>query len=170
MIHHISLPAADPRHAAEVLAELWRGTALPFPPSPGSYIVIPGDAYGTAIEVYPLGNGTIPEGRGREAQRREGVASSPRPSSTGTHAALSVPVDEERVREIAGREGWRVERFSRGGAFEVLEFWIEGRLLLELLTPELVPRYLDFMMPRKYAAIFGVGMPQDAPRPELRAA
>ena len=167
MIHHISLSAADPQHVAAVLAELWRGAALPFPPSPGSYIVIPGDAYGTAIEVYPLGNEASAEGRGREARTRASVTSSPR---AATHAALSVPVGEERVREIAGREGWRVERFSRGGAFEVLEFWVEGRLLLELLTPELVPQYLDFMMPRKYAALFGGEPPQDAPRPELRAA
>lgn len=167
MIHHISLPAADPRHVAHVIAELWRGTALPFPPSPGSYIVIPGDSYGTAIEVYPLGDEVVPGGDGREARTREGVASSPR---AATHAALSVPIDEARVREIAEREGWRVERFGRSGAFEVLEFWVEGRLLLELLTPELVPRYLDFMMPRKYAALFGVEPPQDAPRPELRAA
>ena len=167
MIHHISLSASDPRHVAEVLAELWRGTALPFPPSPGSYIVIPGDAYGTAIEVYPLGNETVPGGDGREAQTRESVTSSP---YRATHAALSVPVGEERVREIAEREGWRVERASRGGAFEVLEFWVEGRLLLELLTPELVPQYLDFMVPRKYAALFGFELPQDAQRPELRAA
>ena len=167
MIHHISISAADPRHVAHVIAELWRGSALPFPPSPGSYIVIPGDSYGTAIEVYPLGNEMVPGDDGREARTRASVTASP---YTATHAALSVPVDEARVREIAEREGWRVERFSRGGAFEVLEFWVEGRLLLELLTPELVPQYLDFMMPRKYAALFGIELPPDAPRPELRAA
>jgi hypothetical protein len=168
MIHHISISAADPRHVAEVIAELWRGTALPFPPTPGSYIVIPGDAYGTAIEVYPLGKEVVPGGDGREVQTREGVTASP---YTATHAALSVPVDEARVREIAEREGWRVERFSRGGAFEVLEFWVEGRLLLELLTPELVPGYLDFMMPRKYASLFGIELPAEgARRAKLRAA
>lgn len=166
MIHHISISAADPRHAAGVLAELWRGSALPFPHAPDSYVVISGDSYGTAIEVYPLGGDASP-GDGREAQTPGGVTAS---RYTATHAALSVPVGEERVREIAGREGWRVERASRGGAFEVLELWVEGRLLLELLTPELVPQYLDFMMPRKYAALFGIETPQDAPRPELRAA
>lgn len=167
MIHHISISAGDPRHVAEVIAELWHGSALPFPPAPGSYIVIGGDSYGTAIEVFPLGSETAPGGDGREAQTREGVNASPH---TATHAALSVPVDEERVREIAEREGWRVERASRGGAFEVLEFWVEGRLLLELLTPELVPQYFDFLMPRKYAALFGIELPQDAHRPRLRAA
>jgi len=167
MIHHISISAADPRHVAEVIAELWRGTALPFPPTPGSYIVMPEDSYGTAIEIYPLGNEMVPGGDGQEVQTRAAATASP---YTATHAALSVPVDEARVREIAEREGWRVERFSRGGAFEVLEFWVEGRLLLELLTPELVPQYLDFMVPRKYASLFGFALPQDAQRPELRAA
>ena len=167
MIHHISISAADPRHVAEVISELWRGVALPFPPTPGSYIVIPGDAHGTAIEVYPLGNEMVPGGEGHEVQTRAAATASP---YTAMHAALSVPVDETRVREIAEREGWRVERFSRVGAFEVLEFWVEGRLPLELLTPELVPQYLDFMMPRKYAALFGVEPTHDAPRPELRAA
>ena len=167
MIHHVSISAADPRHVAQVIAELWRGTALPFPPSPGSYIVIGGDSYGTAIEVYPLGNEMVPGGEGREAQTRAAAPASP---YTATHAALSVPVNEARVREIAGRAGWRVKRFNRGGAFQVLEVWVEGRLLLELLTPELVPRYLDFMMPRKYAALFGIDLPADDARPELRAA
>jgi hypothetical protein len=167
MIHHISISAADPRHVAEVIAELWLGTALPSAPSPGSYVVIGGDSYGTVIEVYPLGGEAMPGGDGREAQARAGVAAS---HHTAAHATLSVPLDEERVREIAEREGWRVGRFSRGGAFEVLEFWVEGRLPLELLTPELVPRYLDFMMPRKYAALFGIEPPPAARRPALRAA
>ena len=92
MIHHISISAADPRHVAEVIAELWHGSALPFPPAPGSYIVIGGDSYGTAIEVYPLGNEMIPGGDGREAQTRESLTVSS-PASTG--AALYVPVDEE---------------------------------------------------------------------------
>ena len=156
MIHHISISAADPRRAAEVLAELWRGTALPSPPSEGSYIVVPGDSYGTVIEVFPLADDTTSGG---------GLA--PR---AATRCALSVSVDEERVREIAEGAGWRVGRATRGGAYEVLEFWVEDRLLVELLTPELVPQYLDFMMPRKYAALFGLNLPAGAGRPELRAA
>ena len=75
-----------------------------------------------------------------------------------------MPVGETRVREIAAREGWRVERHDRGGAFEVLEFWIEGRLLLEVLTPEMARRYLDFMTPHNYAALFGFDLPRDDER------
>ena len=32
MIHHVSIPARDPRHVAEVLAELMAGQCHPFGP------------------------------------------------------------------------------------------------------------------------------------------
>jgi hypothetical protein len=32
--------------------------------------------------------------------------------------------------------------------FDVIEFWIENQLLIELLPPELVTKYLTFMEPR----------------------
>src|SRR4051794_29803214 len=37
MIHHLSIAARDPRHAASVLAELMGGKSVPFPPNPGSF-------------------------------------------------------------------------------------------------------------------------------------
>ena len=35
MIHHLSIAARDPQHAAGVLAELMGGKSVPFPPNPG---------------------------------------------------------------------------------------------------------------------------------------
>ncbi len=32
--------------------------------------------------------------------------------------------------------------------FDVIEFWVENQLLIELLPPELVTKYLTFMEPR----------------------
>lgn len=32
MLFHLSIDADDPRHVAEVIAELWGGVATPFPP------------------------------------------------------------------------------------------------------------------------------------------
>lgn len=142
MIHHISIAAKDPRHVAEVLAELWQTRALPFPPVPGSYIIIADDGRGTAIEVSPLGTELLPGDGDEQAQSRLNAKASP---YTATHAALSVPVGRERIRQIAEREGWRTGAFVRGGVFEVIEFWVEGRLILELLSPDMAQRYLDFM-------------------------
>ena len=56
MLFHLSIAAREPRHVANVIAELWGGAALPFPPvMEGSWIAIAGDDRGTAIEVYPDG-------------------------------------------------------------------------------------------------------------------
>ena len=157
MIHHISIAAKDPRRVAEVIAELWQTRALPFPPVEGAYIVISDDGRGTAIEVVPLGAELMPGGGDEPAQTAVNANGSP---YTATHAALSVPVSRERVREIAGREGWQTGTFVRGGVFEVIEFWVEGRLLLELLAPDMAQRYVDIMTSSNYAAMLeAVGEP-----------
>jgi hypothetical protein len=150
MIHHISIPAKDPRRVAEVIAELWQTRALPFPPVAGAYIVIADDGRGTAIEVSPLGTELLPGEGEAEGRARMNDGASP---YTATHAALSVPLSRERVREIAEREGWHTGTFVRGGVFEVIEFWVEGRLLLELLAPDMTQRYLDCMTTDNYAAM-----------------
>ncbi len=150
MILHISVAATDPRRVAGVLAELWQTRALPFPAVEGAYIVISDDGRGTAIEVVPLGAELVPGEGDEPAQTAVNAEGSPH---TATHAALSVPLSRERVREIAEREGWRTGEFVRGGVFEVIEFWVEGRLLLELLAPDMAQRYLDVMTTGSYAAM-----------------
>ena len=150
MIHHISVAARDPRRVAGVLAELWQTRALPFPHVEGAYIVIADDGRGTAVEVVPLGAELMPGEGDEPAQTAVNADGSP---YTATHAALSVPVSRGRVREIAEREGWQTGEFVRGGVFEVIEFWVEGRLLLELLAPDMAQRYLDVMTTSNYAAM-----------------
>lgn len=158
MIHHISIPAKDPQRVARVIAELWQGEALPFPPFPDSFIVIAGDDHGTAIEVAPLGLELVPGQDMEEAQPKINEAASP---YTTTHAALSTPLSEARIKEIAAREGWRAETFDRGPAFRLVEFWVENRLMLEFLPPNMVQRYLDAMKPHKYAELFGLELPHE---------
>jgi hypothetical protein len=153
MIHHISIGAKDPQRVARVIAELWQTEALPFPPVPGSYIVIADDKHGTAIEVTPLGTEILPGEGDAEARSRVNDDASP---FTATHAAISVPLSTGRVKEIAAREGWRTGTFERGGAFQVVEFWVEDRLMLELLPPEMAQRYLDFLTTRNFAELFGL--------------
>lgn len=139
MIHHISIPVQQPLHVAQVLAEIWQGQVFPFPPHPGSYIVVANDEYGTLIELYPLGSEIIP-GTGEEqaAFIQQTVTS----KFYGVHAAISVPASQETILEIATREGWRVLPCSRDGLFDIIEFWVENRLMLEFLTADMVPTYL----------------------------
>jgi hypothetical protein len=157
MIHHISISAKDPQRVANVIADLWQTQALPFPPFPGAFIVILNDGHGTAIEIAPIGTELLPGQSDQEVQ----PGFNEHPSSfTATHAALSVPVSEARIKEIAAREGWRAETFDRVAAFRLVEFWIEDRMLLELMTPDMVQTYLDFMTPQNYADFFGFELPQ----------
>ena len=53
MIHHVSIPAREPRHVTEVLAELMGGKCHPFGPLEGAFMATSGDAHGTMIVVYP---------------------------------------------------------------------------------------------------------------------
>ena len=153
MIHHISIAARNPEHVANVLAEILDGKALPFPPFPGAYIVIPDDEYGTAIEVGPLGFELIP-GEGEEGV--QATFNEPSSAFTATHAAISVSISEARIKEIAAREGWRAVTCARDDAFDLVELWIENRLLIELLPPEMAARYLSFANSANFIAAFNL--------------
>lgn len=138
MIHHISLPATDTRRVAEVLVELFGGLLTGFGPYQDSWIAWAGDEVGAAIEVYPVGTELYPpDGAGQALFRHE-------PTSTGftaTHATVSVPRTAEEIVAVGQREGWRAERCSRG-PHDVIELWIENRVMLELMTPEMTADYL----------------------------
>lgn len=141
MIHHISISAQNPQQTAQVLAEVLKGQAVSFPPHPGSYMVVAMDEYGTAIEVYPAGSEILPGTEQESCQFQHNPFAS---RFTATHAAISVPSSQTEIEQIGAREGWRVVRCNRDGFFDVLEFWIDNRLMIELLTPEMAQQYLTF--------------------------
>jgi hypothetical protein len=141
MIHHISVAAQNPQHVAQVLAEVLKGQFVPFPPVRGGYMVIAMDEHGTAIEVLPTGTEILP-GSGSGSCYFE-QNSNPSPYTT-THAAVSVPRSQSEIEAIGQREGWRVVRCDRDGFFDLMEFWVENTLMVELLTPEMTARYLAF--------------------------
>lgn len=149
MIHHLSFPAIDPQRVAQVLAEVWGGQAAPFPPHPGSYMVLTLDDYGTMLEIYPIGTEMVP---GIDQEKVLFSFNALAPLHSATHAAISVPASQHEIEQIAAREGWRCVRCDRDGCFEVIEFWIENRFMLELLPPTLTPRYLTFMQPANLEA------------------
>jgi hypothetical protein len=150
MIHHISVAVDNPLHIAEVLSEVLQGHLYPFPPHPGSYMVINGDEHGTGIELLPAGTELIPGTN--ESQFQANATPS---HFTPFHAAISVPTSQEKMEQIGTREGWLV-RFCDRGPFAVMEFWIENKLMLEFLTPEMAPQYLEFAKPQNYEAFFTV--------------
>ncbi|MBD0263274.1 MAG: hypothetical protein KME22_10855 [Hassallia sp. WJT32-NPBG1] len=151
MIHHISISAHNPEHVAQVLAEVLNGEAVEFFPNPGSYMVFPMDEYGTGIEIYPLDTKLIP-GEGDEQGKFVHIANSS--NFIATHAAISVTKTQEEIEEIGKREGWRTVRCNRDSFFDVMEFWLENQVMLELLTPEMAAQYLAATHPKNLKKIF----------------
>ena len=53
--------------------------------------------------------------------------------------------DRATIERIGAREGWRTEHHWRGPKgmkiFELYEVWVENRIMLELVTPDMVPAY-----------------------------
>jgi hypothetical protein len=143
MIHHVSIPARDVQHVAGVLAELTGWKPRPFlGPVPGAVMLLAEDGQGTAIEIYPDGTIIQPgEGEAQGSMRREES-----PAFFPFHVLLSLEVEPDHVLAVAAREGWRALRCWRGPpgkpAFELIEFWVENRLMFEIATPEMTPNYL----------------------------
>ena len=140
MIHHISLDAKNPKHVATVLAEIMGGQIVPAPPNfrPDSWFVLTGDQYGTLVEVLPLGTEMWPD----EIEAGfHGGASAP---YVPTHAYISVNVSEETLLQIGKREGW-LTRVCDRGPFDLVEFWIENRQVIEFAAPEMKERYLALL-------------------------
>lgn len=156
MLFHVSIDAENPKRVAEVIAELWGGIATPFPPViVGSWVAMAGDTRNTIVEIYP---------RGTELMLGEGEADSygrigTKVARSATHFAMATKLDLGRVMAIADREGWPVKYCKRGGKFGVIELWIEGTRMVEVLTPEMQAEYLGAMTVENWQRmIAGMGM------------
>ena len=146
MIHHLSIAARDPKHAAGVLAELMGGTSVPFPPNPGSFFALQLDDHGSGVEVYPAGTELRPGGAVGGSFVKEEAR-----GYGSTHFALSVAAGAETVHAIAQRAGWQCFDCNRG-PFHVIEVWVENETMVEILPPEYAREYLDFTRPDKIQA------------------
>ncbi|MGR8935993.1 MAG: hypothetical protein ACU837_16680 [Gammaproteobacteria bacterium] len=155
MIHHLSIAARQPQHVAQVVAELIGGKMFPFPPVPGSFVAVCEDEYATMVEVYPDGTVMLPGDDTQQVQSAHVAQASP---YVATHAAFSVAVDEARIKEIGKREGWRAVTCDRGGLFQVVEFWLENRIMFELLTPDMARDYLKAMTPENWTRYIELGL------------
>jgi len=165
MINHISIGVHNPEKVAKVLAELWNGTVIPFPPCPNSFIALADDGKGTGVEVTPAntvlvpGEGLPPEDNFDAATPTEGyeakfVADEYAPRYTATHLNINTHLSEREVKAIGEREGWRVLTCNRGeGLFQLIELWIEDRFMLEVMTPEQTARYVEIFSPESIAAL-----------------
>jgi len=150
MIHHVSISARDPRHVADVLAEIMHGHTRPFPGQiADSFMAISGDEHGTMVEVYPADTTLKP---GQDDAQVSGLRDQVLAPTSPFHFLLSVPADREEIERIGAREGWRTKLFGRGPAgqkpfFHVIEFWVENRLMIEVAPATMIGEYTQLMAP-----------------------
>lgn len=150
MIFHISIDADDPARVAHAIARLWRTDVLPFPPvGEDSLIVLADDGRNSAIEVYPRGVELHPTPGDADAH---GVINPDGTGHSATHVAIASPLTEAEVLAIAAEHGWDAKYRKRGGAFGVIEFWVENRFMIEVLTPQMQAEYLATMTPAGWRA------------------
>lgn len=179
MINHISIAVRNPEKVAGVLAEIWGGFVVPFPPAPDSFMVIANDGKGSAVEVTPIDTVLIP-GEGlppeenfdcdvrTEEYEAKFVKSDFAPQYVATHLNVNTHLSEREVKDIAKRENWRVLTCNRGeGLFQLIELWIEDRFMLEVMTPEQTARYVEVINPEFLSQTFGVPIPASNPASNL---
>lgn len=141
MLFHVSLAADDPKHVAQVFAEIMGGHAAAFPfIGVNSWVAIAGDEVGTMIEVYERGIEMHPAPG--EHEDATGIAG-PKTRFSPTHVALGTRATSEQLFAIGRREDWPVKHCRRGGKFDVVELWVEGCQLVEVLTGEMQAEYID---------------------------
>ena len=168
MIFHFSIAADDPKRTATMLAELWRGEALPFPMlGRGSWIAHSGDGRNSSIEVYPRDVALFPEERFGDLRPQEVSRYVP------FHAAVATPLSIGEVEEIGERYGCKTRVCHRGPWFRVVEFWVDNVLMLEMLTPEMQQEYRDNVTVENWRAmlpqVFKI-TPEGEPVPDAEAA
>ena len=152
MLFHVSIEADDPQNVAEVIAELWDGEALPFPAViDGSWAALAGDDRSTMVEVYPRGTELHPT-----SGDAIGVLSAHRRHNP-VHIAIATKLSSDLVFTICKREGWEAKYCKRGGAFGVIELWIEGCQMVEVLTPAMQREYLDSISVEKWNRMLDAG-------------
>jgi hypothetical protein len=182
MLNHISIAVNDPKKVADVLAELWGGMVIPFPPAPDSFIVLANDGKGSAVEVTPAGTVLVP-GEGlppddditaaTEDFEARFVKSDFVPKYVATHLNISTEKSIDEIKAIGKREGWRTLVANRDrGLFQLVELWIEDTFMLEVMTPEQTARYREITSPAFIAQFFGgdipaAGMPQQTSQNNL---
>jgi hypothetical protein len=150
MIFHAALPADAPEQTARVLAKMLGGEAMPFPPTPDSWMAWSADGT-TELECTP---------RGREIVRGEAEVEYrlvERPSrASDWHVALGTAVPADEVMRLAAAAGWPARICKRGPFFRCVEVWVEGAALLEILDPQMQHEYRATMTPGNWTRTFGL--------------
>lgn len=147
---HISISAERPERVANFLSTVMGGQAFPFPPFPDSWIAFTEVDDGSAIEVYPLTHALLP-GQHQIDCRVGAQVSGP----TFVHAAIKSSMEASQIVRVASDEGW-LARTCHRGPFDCVEVWLENRLLVEVLDPQMSQDYRRGMTMENWRKMFGL--------------
>lgn len=129
MVYSISVAVDIPLRTAIALAEIWKSRYLPLVPLPNSYLVLPTNDLGTAVEIHPKNTELcVSESEIASDFFRSQFATEP----MRIRGAIAVAALREAIEQIAAREQWKTQS-HRFGLFEVVELWIDHKFMLELL-------------------------------------
>jgi hypothetical protein len=136
-IAHASIPAENPRVAAETLAEMMGGEALRFPPGgPDAWMAWSRDG---KIELEVIKRDHVLT---YDADQGNWTPRAPGDRRSETHLAICVERPAAEIIEIGRRAGWPTRHCERGGGvFSLTEVWVEGDFMLEFLDPAQTARY-----------------------------
>jgi hypothetical protein len=159
MILHASVVADEPRKTAETLAGLLGGIALPLGPGEGTWSAIGPDPIGNMISVLK---------RGSEFHRTDDHVDT-RLGAPVRHSAYHMLIDtalsESEVLSLAEECGCHALR-AKHGAFDVIEFWFDDCLLIEVVTPDMGRDYRDLIqsdeLRQRLAPIVAGGLAREA--------
>jgi hypothetical protein len=138
MILHASVVADEPKATAETLAKLLGGIALSVGPGEGTWSAIGPEPIGNLISVLARGSEFHRSGGHVATRRGEPVRHS------AFHMLIETPLSEREVLELAKERECHAHR-AKHGAFDVIEFWIDDCLLIEVATPELGQAYREMV-------------------------
>jgi hypothetical protein len=135
MILHVSVTADRPEATARTLATLLGGEAIPLGPARGAWTAVGPDPIGNVIEV--MARGTEMHRAAGSVETLPGVPS----RHSGFHLLMESVLSESEIIKVAAASGAIAQRSSRGVFGELIEFWIDDCLLVEVLPFEWVRSY-----------------------------
>lgn len=150
MIAHFSIPARHPEAAAAVFARIMDAVVLPFPPVAGGWMVVCRDGSGMGVEVLPETTAIL---RGEEEGEASvfGFSSARLRHDGAIHVALTSKLSVAEIIALGEEQGWRAVHCDRG-PFDLVELWVDNRIMIEVLAPEGTARYLAAATPEALAA------------------